>query len=203
MQTNKKDRVIDPTEEKQLDTRFSDIKEESEAHRFNILAWPAMDCKNYTMTRIGNQWLKEDKTIIFTTNSNLCLFNNRQKFRQSNRMHYRTFFRFGDGRSVILSENCDTNNEVLIIKEPLADNQRTLKIWTLPYRQNTRTDFIERVQIVPNIFIIFFITKNNTLNSAKLRTKKNLLYRRRRYKINILKFNNSPEQYIISKRCGE
>ena len=182
----KMDHSSDPTEEKQIDCSLSEIKEELEAHRFNILAWPAIGGKKYIMTRIGNQWLKEGKEIIFATKSNLCLFNNRQKFRQSNRMHYRTFFRFGDGRSVILSENCDIDNEVLIIKEPLADNQRTLKIWTLPYRQNTRTDFIERVQIVPNIFIIFFITKNNTLNLAKLQAKKNLLYRRRRYKINIL-----------------
>ena len=186
------DQLLDLTKEEKLDNKLSDIKEELEAHRFNILVWPAIGCKNYTVTRIGNQWLKEDKEIIFATKSNLCLFNNHQKFRQSNRMHYRAFFRFGDGRSVILSENCDTDNEVLIIKEPLADNQRTLKIWTLPYRQNTRTDFIERVQIVPNIFIIFFITKNNTLNSAKLRTKKNLLYRRRRYKINILSVTIRP-----------
>ena len=186
MQTNKKDRVIDPTEEKQLDSRLSEIKEELEAHRFNILALPAMGCKNYTMTRIGNQWLKEDKKIIFTTNSNLCLFNNHQKFRQSNRMHYRTFFRFEDGRSVILSENCDTDNEVSIIKEPLADNQRTLKMWTLPYRQNTRTDFIERVQFVPNMFIIFFIAKNNTLNLVKLKIGKKLLYKMCCYAINIL-----------------
>ena len=196
------DQLLDLTKEEKLDRKLSDIKEELEAHRFNILVWPAMGCENYTVTRIGNQRLKEGKEILFATNSNICLFNNRQKFRQSDRMHYRTFFRFGDGRSVILSENCYTDNEVLIIKEPLADNQRTLKIWTLPYRQNTRTDFIERVQFVPNIIIIFFITKNNTLNSVKLRTKNNLLYKRRHYKINF-KCNNSPEQYIISKRCGE
>lgn len=188
----KMDHSSDPTKEKQLDSRLLEIKEELEAHRFNILAWPAMGGKNYTMTRIGNQLLKEDKKIIFATNLNICPFNNCQKFRQSNRMHYRTFFKFGDGRSVILSENCDTNNEVLIIKEPLADNQRTLKIWTLPYRQNTRTDFIERVQFVPNVFIIFFITKNNTLNLAKLQAKKNLFYRRCHYKINILSVTIRP-----------
>ena len=103
------DQLLDLTKEEKPDSRLSDIKEELEAHRFNILAWPAMGCKIYTMTRIGNQWLKEDKKIIFTTNSNLCLFNNHQKFRQSNRMHYRNFFRFEDDRSVILSENCDTD----------------------------------------------------------------------------------------------
>ena len=99
-----------------LDSRLSAIKEELEAHQFNILAWPAMGGKNYTITKIGNQWVKEGKRIIFATNSNLCLLNQRMNFVQSNRIKYTTFFAFGDGKSV-LPEQYDPEDTVVILDE--------------------------------------------------------------------------------------
>ena len=76
--------------------RLEVIKKEMEKHQFVIIPWPAMGGKNYIASKIGNEWLQEGKYIIFATNSNLCLFNQRGKFIESDNLEYCTFHKFSE-----------------------------------------------------------------------------------------------------------
>ena len=96
--------------------RLEVLKKEMENHQFVIIPWPAMGGKNYVATKIGNEWLKEGKYIIFATNSNLCLFNQRGKFIESDNLEYCTFHKFSEGREVI-PKNYNPENTIIILDE--------------------------------------------------------------------------------------